>query len=70
MFETKIRTNYNNNGNIGHALVYANKSDGATIIDFLYAVDKDGGWHFMYENGTCLSDSEKAELENWFVTCG
>lgn len=27
-------------------------------------------WSFHYENGTCLTDEERTELENWFITCG
>lgn len=32
--------------------------------------DENDNWSFHYENGTYLTDEERTELENWFITCG
>lgn len=61
-----IKTQFNliNGGNS------MNKNNHAAKIDFIYMVDENDNWSFHYENGTCLTDEEKTELENWFITCG
>ena len=67
MFETQNHTNYDNEINLGRAVVFMNRNNHASILDFIYIVDENDNWSFHYENGTCLTDEEKTELENWFI---
>ena len=73
MFKTKVRTRLHTHYdglNIGHAAVFMNRNNHATIVDFIYQVDEDGNWHFYYEKRSCLTEEEKTELENWFICYG
>ena len=70
MFETKSNICYDNGINLGRAVVFVNRNNHAAKIDFIYMVDENDNWSFHYENGTCLTDKERMELENWFITCG
>ena len=67
MFETQSNINYGNGINLGRAVVFMNRNNHAAKIDFLYMIYEDDNWSFYYENGTCLTDEEKTELENWFM---
>ena len=68
MFETQSHTNYDNEINLGRAVVFMNRNNHAAKIDFIYMVDENDNWSFHYENGTYLTDEEKTELENWFIS--
>ena len=70
MFETPRKTCYDNGINLGRAVVFMNRNNHAAKIDFIYIVDENYNWSFHYENGTCLTDEEKTELENWFIIFG
>ena len=70
MFETQSKTCYDNGINLGRAVVFMNRNNHAAKIDFIYIVDENYNWSFYYENGTCLTDEEKTELENWFIIFG
>lgn len=70
MFETHRITNYDEGINIGRAIVVMSKNNASKAIEFIYMVDENDNWSFHYENGTCLTDEERIELENWFITCG
>ena len=69
-FETQSNTCYDGDINLGRAVVFMNQNHHVAKIDFIYMVDKNDNWSFHYENGTCLTDEERTELENWFITCG
>ena len=68
MFEMQSNTNYDNGINLGRAIVFMNRNYHAARVDFIYEVNENGNLSFHYENGTCLTDEEKTELENWFIT--
>lgn len=68
MFETQSNTFYDNEFRLGRAVVFMNRNNHAAKIDFIYMVDEKGDWSFHYENGTCLTEEERTELENWFIT--
>lgn len=70
MFEVRKHTHYDNGINLGHAIVFMNRNYHASMIDFIYRVDGTDDWYFYYENGTCLTEEEKTELENWFICNG
>lgn len=56
-------------GILGRAVVYAVYSGcHATKIDFIYHVDENDKWTFIYEKGTCLSEEEKAIMEKRFIS--
>lgn len=67
MFEMQSNTNYDNGMNLGRAVVFMNRDCHAAKIDFIYQVDGDGVLSFHYENHACLTEEEKAELEDWFI---
>ena len=69
MFELVSNTFYDNNNKLGRAVVIMNRCYHMAKIEFLYIIDESGNWSFHYENGTCLTAEERAELENWFITC-
>ena len=69
MFEMKNNTCYDNGINLGRATVFMDRNYHAARVDFIYEVDENDNWSFHYENGTCLTEEEKTELENWFITC-
>lgn len=69
-FETQSNTCYDGDINLGRAVVFMNQNHHVAKIDFIYMLDKNDNWSFHYENGTCLTDEERTELENWFITCG
>lgn len=70
MFETKIHTLYGTTLNFGHAVVLMNRNNHASMIDFIYMINSNDDWYFYYEKGTCLTEEEKIELENWFICNG
>ena len=69
-FETQSNTCYDGDINLGRAVVFMNQNHHVAKIDFIYMVDKNDNWSFYYEKGTCLTDEERTELENWFITYG
>ena len=69
MFEVHRITNYDEETNLGRAIVVMNKNNVRKAIEFIYMVDKNDIWSFHYENGTCLTEEDKRKMENWFITC-
>ncbi len=69
MFAIHSNINYDNGIHLGRAVVFMNKNNHAAKVDFIYMLDENDNWSFHYENGTCLTDEEKSELGNWFITC-
>lgn len=70
MFKTISNTYYGDGINRGRAVVDMDRNFYASRIDFIYEIDKSDNWKFYYENNNCLTEEEKADLENWFITCG
>jgi len=68
-FETKENTCYDGDINLAHAIVFMKTNVRTCLINFLYEIINDE-WSFHYANNTCLSDDERIEFENWFITCG
>ena len=70
MFKTVSNTYYSSGINRGRAVVDMDRNFHASRIDFIYEIGEVDNWKFYYENNNCLTEEEKTELENWFITCG
>ena len=67
MFELQSMTYFNNQSDLGHAVVIMNRNNHVSKFEVIFKVDENGEWHFYYENNICIDDDERVDFENWFI---
>ena len=67
MFKLHSKTFFNNDVNLGHAIIIMNRNNHASKFEVIFNVDEHDELHFYYENNICLDADEKVDFENWFI---
>lgn len=68
MFEVQSITFFDNETNLGHAVIIMNRDNHASKFEVIFKTDENSGWNFHYENNVCLDYYERIDFENWFIS--